>query len=259
VARPQREKTGSDVFRSPAIIALMGAVIVGGGIAAYHFSSGDTGGGGGAAQAALIPVEFEGQDDPEKVIALAKGVVFGDSTAPIKIWEFADYSCPHCRAFHETVFPRLELAYLKDKKAQLVYYDFPIGTMPNSFLASRAARCAGDQGKYREFHDVLFTNQPNWSIQTNPMTYFMDYAKGIALDEETFEGCVNSDQHAVTVSANRQLGVELNLPGTPFVLVQAPGQMWTRVRSPEFDSIAAMIDSLTAATPAAAPATPPGR
>jgi protein-disulfide isomerase len=208
---------------------------------------------------ATKPVDVEWNGDPQTLVSLARGATEGLPTAQVAIMEFADYSCPHCREFDESVRPRIQLLYLLGGQVKFVYHDLVTGSFPHSFLAARAARCAGDQEKYFEYHDVLFRDQPLWSASSSaPVEQFLAYAEEIGLDKTVFEQCLRSDKHADVVSANTELGVQLNLTKTPSVLVRAsPTSLPVRVDDPDpWAGITTRVDSILSAQGAAAGTTP---
>ena len=208
------------------------------------------GGPGSLVPAAREPVEVEGLDDAAMLVQVAQGMTRGDSDAPVTIVEFGDYQCPGCGFFAATVEPLILSTYVESDKAKFVFYDFPIpGLHPKACLAARAARCGGDQGRYWEYHDMLFGNQVGWSTSSNPTNIFVGYAGQIGLDEGMFEGCLRSDQHAATVSANMKLGEELGVTGTPTVMVSSGG-MYRAVGGNTFEAIQQVVDELLGEDPA---------
>jgi protein-disulfide isomerase len=200
----------------------------------------------GTSQVATEPVQFEGSDDPQTVVDLAQGVTLGSQDAPITITEFGDYQCPGCGAFAATVKPQLDLAYIQEGQAQFRFYDFPLITIhPHAFLASRAARCALDQDLYWEYHDALFRNQSVWSrSQSAPLGLFEDYAAEVGLEATAFRACLRSDAHALTVSANMQLGLLLGVTGTPTVLVSQADGNFRRLPDNSFQGIRTVVDEM---------------
>lgn len=182
---------------------------------------------GGGGEAVSEPVEL-GEIADHELVALAQGIVHGDPDAPITILEFGDYQCPACGQFAQVVKPRLDLAYIETGQAKLVFYDFPLSTHPHSFLAARAVRCAGDQGRYFEYHDAVFRTQRQWSPMRNAAGHFRDLAEETGLDEDAFRTCLESDQHADVVTANLQLGQRLGVGGTPTVFVRHGGSATTQ-------------------------------
>lgn len=190
------------------------------------------------------PLDMPELDDPRRLLELAKPIVRGDTAAPITILEFADFSCSHCKEFHDVVMPRLDLAFINDGKVQLHIYEYPYPIGPHSFLAGRAARCAGDQGKYFEYGDQLFANQMAWVLKGDlPIDEFVDYAETAGLDTDAFRQCVSGRQNAELVTATKRFGDALGVPGTPTLFIQPKGQMWTRVRDWSAAGIAAAVEA----------------
>ena len=246
MARTRRGRETLDKKRSPIVVALIAAAVVGVGAIGYAVSTGV-----GNSQMATEPIEVEGLDDSQRLLELAQSVTLGDEGAPITIMEFADYSCPHCRVFREQIKPRIELMYIQEGKAKFVVHDYVLGGFPHSFVAARAARCAGDQQRYWEYHDALFTNQPVWSTSASPpVRHLLSYAEDIGLDREEFESCLRSDKYADVVTANRHLAQQLNLGGTPAVLIHVAGSpLPMRVDDPDiWIGITQRVDSILAAS-----------
>lgn len=197
--------------------------------------------------AATAPVELEGLDDSERLVELAEGVTLGDEDAPVTVVEFGDYQCPGCGSFATNVKPQIELQLIEPGAAKFVFYDFPLVQIhPHAFLAARAARCAGEQDAYWEYHDILFRMQPRWSGQANAIGLFRDYASSVGIDTDAFNECLQSDRYADVVTANMHLGAQLGVSGTPTVLVNAGGEV-RRVNG-DFASIQTAVQELTAST-----------
>ena len=197
-----------DMKKFYGLIALV--VVIAVGAVGMSMRSGD---------AATQPVDL-GEIDDEALINLAQGVIYGDPDAPITIMEFGDYQCPACGAFALQIKPQVDLAYIESGQAKLVFHDFPIEAIhPNAFLAARAARCGGEQDRYFDFHDALFSSQRDWSTQGNPAGSFIDLADEIGLDTSAFRSCLRSDRYADVVTANMTLGQRLGVSGTPTLFV----------------------------------------
>lgn len=213
------------------------------GIAAVGYAVGSNAMG----KAATEPIEVEGLDNMETLVAKAQGVTKGDPAAPITIAEFSDFQCPACGAFALTVKPRLDLMYVQTGKAKFVYYDFPlISIHPHTFLAARSGRCANDQGKFWEYLSVIYRNQSTWTTKASVEGDFVDYAVEAGADGDAFEKCLKSDAHADVVSANLRLAEELGIDGTPTLLISMGRGMARRLLSADFESIKSAIDALLA-------------
>lgn len=149
--------------------------------------------------------------------------VRGDSSAPITIVEFADFQCPNCGRFARDTAPQIVKEYIATGKANMVYKHFPIRG-PDSVAASMAAQCAGDQGKFWEFHDLLFNNQEaensGWASAENMKTF----ASKLDLDREAFDICLDSEKYKSFVETDFAFAQSVGATGTPtFVLVKSDG------------------------------------
>lgn len=196
--------------------------------------------------AATAPVELPVMDS-EELVAMAQGVTTGDPDAPITIIEFGDYQCPGCGAFALQVKPQLELNFVQSGEAKFIFYDFPLTSIhPHAFLAARAARCAGDQDLFWEYHSALFRNQSTWASQQSVVGSFMDYAEEVGADADAFESCLKSDRHAEVVTANMRLGEQLGISGTPTVMMNRAGGTARRLSNFDFASIQQVMEDLQA-------------
>src|SRR6056297_998446 len=225
-----------------AVIFIVAAIAIAIGVFALNTSS------GAPAGTATVPVEVEGMDDMSTLADLAQPAVQGNPNAPIRIIEFGDYGCPACASFYSTVKPQIELAYGTNDEVAFVYYDMPImQAHPHAFVAARAARCAGDQGMYWEYHGALFDNQSAWSLAAStPLGALESYAADIGLDEGQFSSCLRSDAHAEVVTANLELARNLGVSGTPTVMVAGGSEPAQRLPN-QFAPIQQAVDAALAA------------
>ena len=189
-----------------------------------------------------------------------QGISIGRADAPITIYEFADFQCPHCAQFASFIEPLIRQRLVDTGQARYVFYEFPLG-FKWSFLAARAGRCANAQGKFWDMHAILFARQQQWSFDPDAAAQFTEYAKTIpGIDAAKFEQCVRSSQFQKEVSESSQLGQSLGVGGTPTLFVNGrkidplPGsysEFEARVRQ-----IAPGAFTGAPAAPAAAPAAP---
>ncbi|WP_230972420.1 DsbA family protein [Archaeoglobus neptunius] len=133
----------------------------------------------------------------------------GAKNAKVVIVEFSDYACPYCAKFATEVEPKI-LENFGDK-VKIVFRDFPIHGN-TSYFAAEAANCAGEQGKYWEFHDLLFKNQREW-MSNHSKIY--DYAKQLGLNVSAFRACVESGKYREEISKDYKDGVSYGVTGTP--------------------------------------------
>lgn len=148
-----------------------------------------------------------------------QGISVGRSDAPITIYQFADFQCPHCAQFATFIEPMIRQNLVDTGKARYVFYEFPLG-FKWSFLSARAGRCANEQGKFWDFHGVVFARQQDWAFTQDPADKFAEYARAIpGMDAGKFEQCVRSDRFQKEVSESSQLGQSLGVQGTPTLFV----------------------------------------
>jgi protein-disulfide isomerase len=134
--------------------------------------------------------------------------VKGDPKAPVTIVEFSDFQCPFCKKT-ESVLSALLEKYRG--KVKLAYLDFPLKEIhPRAESAAEAARCAGEQGKFWEFHDSLFAD-PSKLDETD----LIERARTLGLKEEPFRTCVASGKYQSSVNADREAGIKAGVAGTP--------------------------------------------
>jgi protein-disulfide isomerase len=133
----------------------------------------------------------------------------GPEKAPITIIEFSDYQCPFCREWFQDTWPQIQKNY--GDKVRLVYRDFPLyGIHANAEPAAEAARCAGDQGKYWEFHNAIFSSTADLTRDT-----FDSIAKDLKLDATALNKCIDAHTHKAEVENNYQYAAKLGVGSTP--------------------------------------------
>ncbi|HEX6769868.1 MAG TPA: thioredoxin domain-containing protein, partial [Candidatus Binatia bacterium] len=132
----------------------------------------------------------------------------GGESAVVTLVKFEDFQCPYCK----TVQPRFsELLKKYDGKIRIVHKDLPLDEIhPQARQAAEAARCAGDQGKFWEYHDRLYEGSPKAAGDDLKI-----YAKAIGLNVEFFERCFNSGKFKAAVQNDLAEGAQLGLSGTP--------------------------------------------
>jgi protein-disulfide isomerase len=132
----------------------------------------------------------------------------GSETSVVTLVKFEDFQCPYCKTV-QPVFVDLLKRY--SGKLRIVHKDLPLETIhPQARQAAEAARCAGDQGKFWDYHDKLYERSPKASA--NDLNGF---AKEIGLNTESFESCFASGKFKAAVQKDLSEGAELGLTGTP--------------------------------------------
>jgi protein-disulfide isomerase len=141
----------------------------------------------------------------------------GNPDAPVLIEEYSDYQCPFCQRFVNQTMPGIVDNQIANGDAVLVFNDFPLTSIhPQAFAASRAARCAGEQGAvaYWDMHDQLFDTLGQWAV-SDPSAQFAEYAATIGLESDAFSECFASDRYNSEVQADLNSGQGRGVTGTP--------------------------------------------
>ena len=132
----------------------------------------------------------------------------GAENARVTIIKFEDFQCPFCKAAQPTI---KDLLKKYDGKVRLLHKDLPLEDLhPLARQAAEAARCAGDQGKFWEYHDNLYSYSPKLSAED-----LRSYAKEAGLNVESFEQCFASGKYRGAVQKDLNDAVQLGLTGTP--------------------------------------------
>jgi predicted DsbA family dithiol-disulfide isomerase len=149
---------------------------------------------------------------PRIPVRTDRGYSRGPADAPVVIVEFSDFQCPFCKTVVGTVKQAMDRY---PGKVRWIFRDFPIaGLHPEAPKAHEAARCAGAQGKFWEYHDLLFERSPRMKPDD-----LKQYAAELRLDQAAFAQCLDEDRFAAAVAADIEEGANLGITGTPIFYV----------------------------------------
>ena len=151
-------------------------------------------------------------------VSLDDDPVKGNPNAPITIVEFSDFQCPFCSRFYQQTLPQIEQNYIATGKAKLVYRDMPLDNLhPNARPAHIASECADEQGKFWDYHDVLFEKQREWQRlgEADLSAALTGYASDLGLQSESFGSCMSDPEIAKEVNADLVEAGRYGATGTP--------------------------------------------
>ncbi len=147
---------------------------------------------------------------PSAHVNTAKAYSKGETNAPVVLVEFADYQCPYCQKVNPQI-QQLKKEY--GEALTVVYKDFPLPMHHGSEKAAEASRCAGEQGKFWEYHDVLFYSK---QLEVDELK---EHARVLKLDGDRFDTCLDSGAEASAVKSDLEEAKGLGLTGTPSFFV----------------------------------------
>lgn len=148
--------------------------------------------------------------------------VLGDPSAPITIVEFGDYQCHACYNWFHTHRPAIYENYIETGKANLIFVDLAfLGR--DSPTAAQASYCAEDQGKYWEYHNMLYNSQESkidngWASSER----LKAFAFALNLDMELFENCLDSGKYSKRVQYNISEAKKHGAKATPTFIIVGP-------------------------------------
>lgn len=143
----------------------------------------------------------------------AVGMAMGNPNAPIKIEQFSDFRCSHCADYSINMEPDIIKQYIATGKVYMKYMPYAL-LGPASNLAAEAAYCANDQGKFWQFHDILFANQVNYTVAN-----LVNFANQAKVDTKTFQACLEGGTYKQKVLDDAAYATSKKVEGTPSFLV----------------------------------------
>jgi protein-disulfide isomerase len=150
--------------------------------------------------------------EPPRFAIPGDGPSLGPADAPVTLIEFGDYQCPFCKNA-EAAVEGVRSRY--PTQVRLVYRHFPReSTHPHARAAALASACAHDQGKFWEYHRLLFAKAP----QLND-AQLKSYAQQLSLDRAIFDTCLNEKKHASEIDASLAAAEDALVSATPAFFV----------------------------------------
>ncbi len=151
----------------------------------------------------------------EALSALGKGPMLGREMAPVTIVEFSDFQCSFCKKFWADTLPRLKETYIKKGQVRFIYRHFAI-LGKHSVEAAKGADCAGEQGKFWEYHDKLFSSQGGLAFTNAKLKR---YTQEMGLEIRPFSRCLDSDTYVKKIEGETAVAAFLGARGTPTFFV----------------------------------------
>lgn len=201
-------KKGGNVYWLPLAVVIAGVLIAG--AVVFNKSGSKTEDIKGEAKQG---VEEEAKVDGDEIVdvSIDDDAIRGDEKAKVTIVEFSDYECPFCVKAEATMKKILENY---KGKVRWVYRDFPMTYHKNAQLAAEASEAAHKQGKYWEYHDMLFENKDKLDKES-----LIGYAEKLGLNIEQFKSDLESGKYKDEVAKDFADGEKAGVDGTPAFFV----------------------------------------
>ncbi len=170
-------------------------------------------------------------------IDVSSAAVLGNPNAPITVVEYSDFQCPYCAR----TAPDVKQIYEKyPDKVRVVYKHFPLGFHAAAKPAAVASVAAQDQGKFWEFHDVIFEATAKRQLSGSDED-MIKYAEQAGLDVERFKKDLASKkaEYEKIVDAHYKEGQRVDVRGTPTLYINGK-----KVKNRSVDGMSQEIDAL---------------
>ena len=173
-----------------------------------------------------------------------KGKALGNPSAPVMLEVYSDFTCPHCRVFHEQMLPQLKNDYMTNGKVYIVDRAFPL-TGPgheHSREAFAYAVAAARIDKYPQVADVLYQQQAQWAINGNVWAAVSSVL--LPADQKRVQTLAKDPGVLAEVEAEYQEGVAAGVNQTPTLIVRVGNRTYPLPPAPDYRLLKSMIDGL---------------
>jgi protein-disulfide isomerase len=170
--------------------------------------------------------------------------ILGDPSAPVTIIEFGDYQCHQCYNWYHDTKPTIHQNYIQTGKVNLVFVDLAfLGR--DSAKAAQAAYCAEEQGKFWEYHDLLYQLQQGIDDGWANSERLKAFAFSLGLDPEIFNSCLDSGKFSKRVQYNTGEAKKHGANATPTFIIAGPdGKQQKLVGAQPYAVFKNVIDSM---------------
>jgi len=187
---------------------------------------------------------------PKTINAAVDGTHLGDPNAPVKMDLWEDFQCSGCYYYSINIEPLVIQKYVETGKVYYTYHFYMLidgsNTTGESHQAANASMCALEQGRFWEYHNILFTNWKGENVGSFSDDRLVAMAKSIGLDMTAFNQCFQANTYADQINQDFQAGQNLSVHATPAIFIngQAAESSAGANYIPSFDDLSRIIDGL---------------
>lgn len=178
------------------------------------------------------------QDSGEVDTSLVQEMSLGNPNADVTVIEYASFTCPHCRSFHENVFDELKAEYIDTGKINFVYREVYFDRF--GLWAGMLARCGGPD-RYFGFVDALYSGQSEWTAGGDPATIAGNLRKigrTAGLSDEEVNACLSDQGKAEAMVAFFEQSTKADgVNSTPSFVING-----TKYSNMSYDEFKAILD-----------------
>lgn len=176
------------------------------------------------------------------------GSLLGDPEAPVTLQIYADYQCPHCRAFHQTIEPRLVEDYVRTGMIRLEFRDFPVigikslqelsDDTKESVQAAEASMCAAEQDAFMPYREALYAGDLDPNSGALSDENLVGIADDLELDSGAMAACLEEGRYEEAIVTGSLAAFEMGVQGTPTLAIN--GEVITTPS--DYDALRTVLD-----------------
>ncbi len=203
------------------------------------------------------PSENSGKAAPAKITKEDR--ILGEKDAKVTVILYEDFQCPFCGAINGHQEPLIQALkerdaswspfvpeikkYVDEGQIALVYRDWAF-LGPESVRSAEAARCAGDQNKFWEYHDYLYSHQSGENEGAFVDANLKAFATNLGLETAVFDKCLDEGKYAQAVVAQKDEGSKAGVQGTPKGFILKKGKVVSTIEGAEgWSSVKSKLDA----------------
>ena len=176
------------------------------------------------------------------------GLAMGNPEAPVRIDLWEDFQCPRCAEFTRDVEKRLIDSYITQGQVYYIFHQYPfidknVGGK-ESEQSANASMCANEQGRFWDYHDMIYANWNGEGEGAYSDTRLTSFAEMLGLDMKAYNSCFKVNKYKEQIDQDYQAGVAKGVNGTPSIFVNnievTPGYV------PTYEQMAQAIEAALA-------------
>ena len=206
---------------------LLVALVAAGG--AYYWSQSQT-------EPGVSLGSLSAQEAEEVDTSMVEEMFLGDENAAVTVYEYASFTCPHCRSFHETTFKELKENYIDTGKIKFVMREVYFDRF--GLWAGMVARCGGSE-RYFGIVDLIFEKQREWAVSNDPAATAENLRRigaTAGLSPKELDACLSDGDHARGLVAVYQQNAEADgINATPSFVID--GENYSNMSYADFAAI----------------------
>jgi len=177
----------------------------------------------------------------------ANGTSMGNPDAPVKMDVWEDFQCSGCLSYSTNLEPQILQTYVETGKVYYTFHFYPFidGGQGESHDAANAAMCAAEQGRFWDYHKIIFANWLGENVGSFTRPRLTAFAESISLDMIAFNQCFQENTYAAQIQQDMDEGSKLGVPPTPGIFVDGETVVSSAGANyiPSFDDISRVIES----------------